>query len=81
LGKLADLHFSRGDLSDDEAGTLAHAMPRISESMEKEYRLLMPGLLSEHEASSERMELVLWSMRAEVRRTEYHVHDAQLADL
>ena len=53
----------------------------ISESIEKEYRLLMPGLLSEHEASPERTELVLWNMRAEVRRTENHVHDAQLADL
>ncbi len=72
---------SRGVLSDEEAGTLALALLHISESVEKLYFSLVPHLLSEQEASPERMKEVLWDIREEFRHIDYHIHDAELTVL
>jgi len=81
--ELGDLLVARGVSSEEEAGTLALAFMDIYESVQKLYGsgALIPQLLSNQEASSERMEDLLWDIRNEFRHIDYHIHDAKLTDL
>jgi hypothetical protein len=76
--ELGDLLVSRGVSSGEKAGALALVFMDIYEPVEKLYGSLIPQLLSNQEASSDRIEDVLWDIRAEFRHFDYHIHDAAL---
>jgi len=75
------LLVSLGVSSEEEAGTLAHALLDVYESVQKVYGSLIPQLLDDHEASRECVKEFLWDVREEFRHIDYHIHDAELTDL
>ena len=79
--ELGGLLVSLGVCSEEQAGTLAHALLDVYESVQKVYGSLVPQLLDEHEASRESVRELLWDVREEFRHIDYHIHDAELTDL
>ncbi len=79
--ELGGLLVSLDGFSEEEAGTLAHALLDVYESVQKVYGSLVPQLLDEHEASRESVRELLWDVREEFRHIDYHIHDAELTDL
>ena len=79
--ELGSLLVSLGVSSEEQAGTLAHALLDVYESVQEVYGSLVPRLLDDHEASCESVMEFLWDVREQFRHIDYHIHDAELTDL
>jgi glucose-6-phosphate-specific signal transduction histidine kinase len=79
--ELGNLLVSLGISSEEESGTLVHALLDVYQSVQKVYSSLVPQLLDDHEASRESVRELLWDVREEFRHIDYHIHDAELTDL
>lgn len=76
--RLSGLFVSKGMLS-EEAGTVAHALLDIRESMERIYGELLPAILNGPEVEKSVLEEHLWEIHEEFRHVDYHIHDAGFA--
>jgi hypothetical protein len=79
--ELARVLSTRRILSDDRAGTVAHGLLDIAESITRVYSELVPKILDEPDAEEELLKEHLWDIREEFRHVDYHIHDGELTDL
>ena len=71
---LSRLLISRGLLSEEKAGTVAHALVDVRESVDRVYSELLPAILGEPEAEKSMLEAGLWpsvSGKGRVRSSPY----------
>lgn len=68
-------------LSLESADSVVHALVDIANSVNTVYGSILPKLLAASDASLEERRDILEDLREEFRHIEYHLHDAQLADL